>query len=115
MSERPERMSEVSARAFSSRALRWILGIGIVSLLATLLLSVLASGKEPEDATADPNSYSYSAVGHRAFAALLERLGVDVTLSRHRSASKAGPTRPLFLLEPQDSPKNDERVSELTR
>ncbi len=101
--ERPERLSEASVRTFTPRAVRWIVGIGIVSLLLTLLLSVLGSSEEPTRTTADANAYSYSAVGHRAFVALLERLDVDVRVSRHRSADKAGPERPLLALEPLDS------------
>ena len=115
MSEMPERLSEASARTFTPRTLRWIVGVGIVSLLATLLLSVLSSRREPQDATADANAFSFSAVGHRAFALLLERLDVDVTVSRHRSAAKASEHRPLFLLEPDDATRNLDHVTELTR
>lgn len=105
----PERLADASQRTFTPRAVRWIVGVGIVSLLATLLLSVLASSQEPERSTADPNAFSYSAVGHRAFVALLERLGIDVTVSRYRSAERAGQGRPLLVLEPHA----DDRLAEL--
>jgi len=100
---RPERLADVSAHTFTARVVRWLFAVGIISLLGTLLLSVLASGQEPDaNQTADANAYSYSAVGHRAYVLLLRRLGVKVTVSRHRSAEKAGPKRPLLLLEPED-------------
>lgn len=96
----PEKLSEATERTFSRRAVRWLFGIGVVSLVATLLLSVLTADREPETRTEEANSYSFSAVGHRAFAELLRRLDVDVTVSRHRSVEKAGAARPLLVLEP---------------
>lgn len=96
----PERLADASARTFTPRAVRWIVGIGILSLLMTLLLSVLASSREPERSTAEANAFSYSAVGHRAFVALLERVGIDVTVSRYRSAERTSRERPLLVLEP---------------
>ncbi len=102
-------LSEASDRTFTPRVVRWAVAIGIVSLLATLLLSVLTSGGEPTEETADTNAYSYSAVGHRAFAELLERVDIDVTVSRHRSAQKASARRPLLLLEPARGSGFDER------
>lgn len=111
----PERLSEATGRTFTPRAVRWIVGIGIVSLLATLLLSVLSASKEPTQETADPNSYSYSAVGHRAYVALLDKLGIDVTVSRHRSAEKAGPELPLLVLEPSDTTAELDHLKSITK
>lgn len=113
--EQPEHLSEASGRTFTPRAVRWIVGIGIVSLLATLLLSVLSASKEPTQETADANAFSYSALGHRAYVAVLERLGVDVAVSRHRSAEKAGPERPLLVLEPSDDTTDLERLKRMTQ
>jgi len=105
----PERLADASRRTFTPRAVRWIVGVGIVSLLLTLLLSVLAKSGEPERSTAEANAFSYSAVGHRAFVALLERVGVDVTVSRYRSAERASRERPLLVLEPHA----DDQLAEL--
>ncbi len=108
-------LSEASDRTFTPRVVRWVVGIGVVSLLATLLLSVLASGGEPTEETAETNAYSYSAVGHRAFVELLERVDIDVTVSRHRSAQKASDKRPLLLLEPSRGSGFDLRHEEHTK
>ncbi len=96
---RPMKLAYLSRDAFSAGMRRAILGTGIVSLLATLLLSILARSKDaPRSAGA--NAFSVSAIGHAAFLDLLDRLDVDVLVSRHRSLDKASPTRPLLLLEP---------------
>ena len=113
--DRPERLTEASGRTFTPRAVRWIVGVGIVSLLATLILSVLSVSKEPTQETADPNAFSYSAVGHRAYVALMQRLGIDVAVSRHRSAEKAGPERPLLVLEPTDTTAELEHLKRITQ
>ena len=110
-----ERLAEATGRTFTPRAVRWIVGIGIVSLLATLLLSVLSASHEPTAETADPNSYSYSAVGHRAFVALMGKVGIDVTVSRHRSAEKAAPDMPLLVLEPTDTTNELEHLKDITK
>jgi hypothetical protein len=70
--------------------------------LATGLV-LLALGPQvfgPSSVGAD--AYSVSAVGHRAFVELLERLDVPVVVSRHRTAERAGPETLLVLLEPKD-------------
>lgn len=113
--EQPERLSEATGRTFTPRAVRWIVGIGILSLLATLLLSVITARTEPTQETADPNAFSYSAVGHRAYVAILQRLGVDVAVSRHRSAEKASPERPLLVLEPTDTSEDLGHLRSITR
>lgn len=108
----PERLADAPASTFSRRGARWLVGVGIVSLVATLLLSVLSKSGEPEEATADANAFSYSAIGHRAFVALLANMDLDVTVSRHRSLEKASATRPLFLLEPR-SGYDENRIVEM--
>lgn len=108
----PERLADAPARTFTQRGARWLVGIGIVSLVATLLLSVLSKSSEPEESTADANAFSYSAIGHRAFVALLASMDLEVTVSRHRSLEKASATRPLFLLEPR-SGYDENRIAEM--
>jgi len=99
-----EVMEHASRQTFSPKVARWLVGLGAVSLLATLLLSALAGDATPSRSEAKPNTFSRSAVGHKALARVLDAWGIDVTISRNRSAEKATRTRPLLLLEPEWSP-----------
>lgn len=86
---------------FSRRVLGWIIGIAAASFLAALLLS--AFGEELGSwSTPDANTFSYSAIGHRAVVELLASLGLGVVSrqSRGAGASGAGPRTPLVLAEP---------------
>ena len=38
----PEKLSEATERTFSRRAVRWLFGIGVVSLVAFIILAVTA-------------------------------------------------------------------------
>lgn len=104
-----DELDQASRRAFSPKVGRWLVGLGAVSLLATLLLSVLTADDRRAKTDASPNSFSRSAVGHRAFAEVLRALDVDVVVSRHRSAEKASRDRPLFLIEPSYSRESERR------
>ncbi|MFO0751184.1 MAG: hypothetical protein U1F43_36750 [Myxococcota bacterium] len=95
-----DELDHASKRAFSPRMARWLVGLGAVSLVATLLLSVLTGDDRPPRVDATPTSFSRSAVGHQAFAAVLRALDFSVTVSRHRSAEKATRDKPLFIIEP---------------
>lgn len=96
-----DEMALASRRAFSPKLARWIVGLGAISLVATLLLSTLANEDDaPVRTEARPNSFSRSALGHHALAEVLRKLDFSVTVSRHRSAEKATPSKPLWVLEP---------------
>lgn len=96
-----EVMEDASRATFSPRVARWLVGLGAVSLLATLLFAALGSDDTPSRFEVKPNTFSRSAVGHKALAAVLDAWGLDVHVSRHRSAERATRTRPLLLLEPE--------------
>ena len=104
-----ERLSDASGRTFTPRVGKWLAGIAGVSLLATLLLSVLLGSEAPTKVTADNNAFSVSAVGHAALAELYDEVGIEVLVSRHRSAERASSKRALFLLEPGIGDKELER------
>ena len=106
-----ERLSDVSGKTFSGKTGRWLVGVGVVSLFLTLILSVLMAEDAPHEQTADTNAFSTSSVGHQALAEVLEAVGLDVTVSRHRSAERASRTRALLILEPEVGDKELERLA----
>lgn len=110
-----ERMELASARTFSPKVARWLVGVGTVSLLLTLLLSVLGRSERPDEVTADSNAFSMSVVGHQALAEVFEAVGIGVTISRHRSAERASEQRALFVLEPEIGEAELERFEAMMR
>lgn len=106
-----ERLSDASASTFSPRAARWLVGVGASSLLLTLVLSVLTASDSPSQQTAENNAFSVSSVGHEALVEVLETVGLEVVVSRHRSVERASRTRALMLLEPEVGDKELERLS----
>lgn len=109
----PDRLLEASATTFSTRASRWLIGVGIVSLLATLVLSVLTTSDAPNEQTADNNAFSVSSVGHQALAEFYDEVGIDTVVSRHRSAERASRSRALLILEPDVADNELERLREM--
>lgn len=108
-----DRLIDASATTFSSRASRWLIGVGILSLLATLVLSVLTTSDAPNEQTADNNAFSVSSVGHQALAEVYDELGLDTLVSRHRSAERASPQRALLILEPHVTDSELEHLREM--
>jgi hypothetical protein len=84
---------------FSRRALGWIIGSVAVSLVATVLLVVYGKDLQRQP-TPWANSFSDSALGHRAAVELLKRMGMGVVPNRSLSGGDIGPQRPLVLAEP---------------
>jgi hypothetical protein len=74
-----------------------VIGLGAF-MTATYLEVFDDGGGEPRSTGAD--TYSRSAIGHRAFAAALRKLGIPVQISRFMSLDKAGPGSLLLSLEP---------------
>jgi hypothetical protein len=62
-----------------------------------------------------PDAYSRSALGHRAFVDLLQRLGVTVTLSRFKSGDKARDQAVLIIAEPRLDHDEDDPGEALAR
>lgn len=104
LEEEPEALGEIEG-GFSRRVLGWIIGVVSVSFLASVLLGVygreLDPGPRPE-----ANTFSYSALGHRAAAEVLRRMGLGV-VSRQAPAGGIGPSRALILAEPDPGWVND--------
>ena len=74
-----------------------VIGLGAF-LTGTYMETFGDGGGEPR--TTGANSFSRSAVGHRAFAAALRELGIPVQISRFQSFEKAGNGSLLLVIEP---------------
>jgi hypothetical protein len=95
-----ETVQSATDRSFSRSTIIALSVAGVLSLLATFLIPALTGDNSPGKATVDPNAYSYSALGHRAFVEFLRDSGLSVMVSRSRSVDRAAFDRPLILIEP---------------
>lgn len=84
---------------FSRRTIGWIAGVAVVSFLASALLSVYGRDLLPKPFSG-ANTFSDSALGHRALAELLRSMGLGVTSRQSLGGGALGPERPLVLAEP---------------
>ncbi|MGM0574859.1 MAG: DUF4350 domain-containing protein [Myxococcota bacterium] len=100
MNARVQREVVPSAADTFRRRTFWVLmGVAGLSVVTALVLALLGDDLfEARSAGAD--SFSRSAVGHRALAKLLEEGGVPVEVSRSATATRLGPGRALLLAEP---------------
>ena len=90
----------MSERAvFAPRTVFWLVTVGTISFVGALVLSLLV-GDGGSVRSADANTFSYSAIGHRAFVEILERVEMPVLVSRYDSAGKAGASSLLVIAEP---------------
>jgi hypothetical protein len=94
MTEAPEELEG----GFSRRIVNWVVGIALASFVAAILLSAFGEDLQRRP-TPGPNTFSDSALGHRALAEFLRSAGLGVA-SRQSPAGGTGPTRPLILAEP---------------
>ena len=95
---------------FSSRAVFWLIAIGILSFAGAAFVFVFGERIEP-GRSAGPHAFSTSAIGHQGLVRTLRRLGVPVVVSRNASAEKASQDALLVVTEP---PGGDEaRLDEL--
>src|SRR5262245_24442851 len=76
-----ERTTSEPASPFSARSLLIILLVGIFALLGIGYLTVYGDDSD-EIVTAGANSFSRSAIGHKAFVDTMRRLGLPVALGR---------------------------------
>ncbi len=91
---------------FSARVIAIGVPVIMLSLVATLLAGVFGPELfEPTDV--EPSAFSRSALGHRAFVALLEELGIETEVSRARSGQKARNQGVLLIAEPRPVPDEE--------
>lgn len=93
--------------AFGRRGAGWLAAVAAASLGAAAFLGIYGDALYDPPSFA-PDSFSRSAVGHRAFVELLRVLGRQVIVSRHRTADKAAEAV-VALLEPRVGPEDDTR------
>jgi hypothetical protein len=88
-----------SAGPFRALTLIALIVIGLGAFLVGTYLQVFDDGSG-EPWTTDANSFSHSAIGHRAFVTTLRKLGIPVEISRFRTLDRIGENNLLLLLEP---------------
>ena len=91
----------MSESPFSRRAIRVLVVVTGVSLLTFLVLLAFGPELAPVDRAA-PDSFSTSALGHRALVEMLRAMDVPVTISRGRTARRLAEGSVLLVLEPPD-------------
>jgi hypothetical protein len=87
---------------FSRRALGWIVGGVVVSFVAAVLLGVYGRDLDPRPAPGT-DTFSYSALGHRALADFLRAMGLGVVSRQAAGRGGLGPNHPLIVAEPRDA------------
>lgn len=94
--------------SFSRRGAAWLAALAIVSLTVAGFLGAFGDALY-DPPSFGPDTFSRSAVGHRAFLELLRGLGFRVVVSRHRTSEKGGDGPVVALLEPQLGPEDGAR------
>ena len=89
-----------SDNPFSSAAIFWMVLVGIVSFAGMAAMSTLI-GDGNYTTTHGANSFSRSAIGHKAFVEAMKAKGHPVVVSQFNTQEKAWDADMLMLLEPQ--------------
>jgi hypothetical protein len=84
---------------FSRRALRWIVGGIAASFVISLLLGVYGQDLDRRP-NPGPNTFSYSALGHKGLADFLSSMGLGVISRQSPAGGGLGPKHPLVVAEP---------------
>jgi hypothetical protein len=97
---------------FSRRALGWIVGAVAGSFLISVLLGVFGKDLDRRP-TPGPNTFSYSALGHKGFADFLRSMGLGVASRQSPAGGGLGPAHPLIVAEPSSA--GEDRLKDLLR
>ena len=95
-------MSEPSAPGeggFSRRTAGWLAAVSAISLASAVLLAIFGGGPRP-GGSAGADTFSRSAIGHRALVELLDRRGTPVLVSEHDTGAKLAADAVLVAAEP---------------
>jgi hypothetical protein len=95
----PRRAGGELEGGFSQQTVGWIVGVALGSFFLAIVLSVFGEDLNGRP-SAGPNSFSYSALGHRALAELLRGSGIGVVSRRSARGGRPDTQRPLVLAEP---------------
>jgi hypothetical protein len=85
---------------FSQRAVALLCAVGLLCFSAAALVAIYADPQT--ESTSGANAYSRSAIGHKAWTEILQKLGTPVLLSRGDSALKAYEGDGLLVLAQPD-------------
>lgn len=99
---------------FSKKAVGWLVGVGSVSFVLVIVASVLFVNPR-FFGSPGADSFSPSAIGHKAFVEALKGSGHTVIQSQNQSAEKAGPGNLLILLEPGVDPDQQAELENMLR
>nr|WP_298689417.1 DUF4350 domain-containing protein [uncultured Dongia sp.] len=84
---------------FRPRHLLILIMIGLVAFIGSTYLMIFGENL----VSSGSNTFSHSAIGHKAFQETLRRVGIPVSISRFQSLEKAGRSTLLVLAEPDTS------------
>ena len=98
--------------AFTQKTVAILVAVGVLSFAGAAYFTIFGEDLRTKR-TIGANSYSYSAIGHRALVETLRRLDVPVLISRNNTASKVGSTSVLLIAEPVALNRNDKRLAEM--
>lgn len=98
--------------AFSKKTVLILSTVATLSLATCIALFVFGDEWDTEPSSG-ADSYSVSAIGHRAFTDLLKELEVPVLASRHASGRRAGPEDLLVIAEPDLKGEDPARIRAL--
>ncbi len=88
-----------NAGPFQALTLVVLIVVGLGAFLVGTYMQVFNDGSG-DPWTTDANSFSHSAIGHRAFITTLRKLGIPVEISRFRSLDRVGASNLLLVIEP---------------
>lgn len=85
---------------FSRRTLGWLVGVSLTSFALMMLLVAFGDDLAARRPNPQANTFSRSALGHRAVVELLRETGLGVVSRQSPAGAGVGPRRPLVLAEP---------------
>ncbi|NNG04675.1 MAG: DUF4350 domain-containing protein [Inquilinus sp.] len=97
---------------FAGRTVFWLILVGGISFLGAMGLALFGNSTARSSGA---DSFSVSAVGHRAFVDLLGRLDVPVQVSRNATATKTSSSTLLIIAEPRLNHSSSGHLKRLLR
>lgn len=102
------------SQPFGKKPIFWLIFLGLLASIGMAISSIFLQDGEYQQSSG-ANSFSYSAVGHKAFIKLLRSQGYNIQISQMKSEDKLdGQTSNAFLLEPPTTKVGIDRIEELT-
>lgn len=102
--------SNADPATISSRTLGIVIAIGVISLGASIVISVLG---DPARVSNENDTGSFASIGHRALIELLESLEIPVLVSRFESAGRSRDRALLVLAEPEGETPDSTQLGDI--